>query len=386
VYVSHLLQLKDDHEPEYIVAEKGTLCVLVRRLMTDLVCVWDLPTETFRIAFSIYEGGCEDWACGMTLHQGILYVGFKSGIIKVWSLEAGKCIGFFEGHQEEEGHDKGVGSLVVAGQWLRSICSGGRTKTWNLETKECIAKADTEEKVLAVEGESLYAGFKDGTISALNLRTGKASSFNGYEADPGRPDVYGFEKIGESRVRTLVSTGGILYGHSTYAGISIWDCMMRGSPKSSEQSDIRLMTVIRDGDDSLKDRKEAAIGKIVATGGVLYVLFLNHSVSSINELIVRDFCTSDEAVFQEIADLFKKWLYPVWAISRFNRMPDSAKEKIYKELYLLIKERFHLEGGYDQHRAFSIQCFNDCWDINNQLRNRDKAQAIENYLAMQRSV
>jgi hypothetical protein len=371
VYAAHKLQIEDDNEPTFVLADKGILYTLNRKYE---ICVWNLPSETIKKKFKIYRGECYDWVCCITIHQGILYAGFKKGIIQAWDLEKEECKGTFAGHQEEEGHDSGVVTLAVIGQRLYSVCYSGTIKIWNVVTYECIEKIAASSKdnrcKFVVEGDILYKGFKDGTIVVKNLQTGEENAFIGYEGH-GIKDIC---EAAESRIRSLTCTGGILYANSTYAGIRIWDFMKNTDAFSPS---IQPLAVHRDRDRTLKWKSSTAIGNVASTGGILYVLFLDNSVSSINKIIARDFLASDKTILQELACEFKMFYFPVkgddHTIVRFHRMPDTVKEGVYQAFYDLIKEEHQFSGGYCANRDFYIRTFDEA-------ASQQKAQAIETYL------
>lgn len=346
LYTSSIFET-GDLEPKFIALEKNTFCMIIDQgCLGGQAIVWDLLGGS-KISIQLHPCQSEDWITAVALYQGALYVGYKQGKIQAWDLETGKLQGDFIGHESPI-------SALAAGQRLYST-SGSILKIWNLQRQECVGIEDLPGMCssLALENDLLFIGLEDGTVLAKCVTTGSVKkTFSAY-------DDRGKNKLGECRLRSMTSLGGFLYANSTYHGVGIWDLSAEKCANISKTSFSSLI-VINDSDALLRDEKPA-IGNITVRGGVVYALFLDHSVSSINKIIARDFCVSHEAVFQELSNLFKNCFYPpegdAGVIARFKRMPKSAREKVYRELYLLIEKQHQLLGGYEKNHNFCEKAF-----------------------------
>ena len=270
--------------------------------------------------------------CALAVEGNLLFSGSADKTIKVWDLEKKTCIATLEGHTDT------VRSLVVSGNRLFSGSWDRTIKVWDLSNLTCVDTLFEHTKTvcsLAANGKNLFSGSWDNTIKVFNL-----SNLTWISTMRGHKD----------EVFSLVISDNYLFSSSKDKTIKVWD--------------LNSFTCIA----TLEGHTDK-VTCLLANRGKLF------SGSSDNTIRVWDFTARHDEILMEIAwrletfDLRKM----VFAMDCFSKMPKGAKNKIFGELYKIIKSQ--LKHDY-------WGCAEDAFYGKNEQSATiaQKAQAIRNYV------
>jgi WD40 repeat protein len=374
VYTSHTLKGHCSKIKSIVIFDGG----FVSGSSDGTIKIWDLKTLTCTATLE----GHDDDVTSLAISDGRLISGFFSKMIKIWDLKTLTCTATIEGHSSHrvtslaisdgrlisgswkntikiwdlnthpptctatlEGHRLSVTSLVIvddgrliSGSWDCTI------KIWDLKTLTCIATLQGHNwgvKSLAVFNERLISGSDDNTIKIWDLKTLTCTAtLEGHKGG----------------VKSLAVSNERLISGSDDTTIKIWD--------------LKTLTCAA----TLKGHTHHDVISLAASNGKL--------ISGSNEertIRVWDFMANCNVVFEEIAGVFED--DDKHALRRFLTMPKSAKDKIYGELYKIIKPRLTLTDDYDGCAEHAFR------DLYGQSSNHlEKAQAIRNYLAAEKEL
>ncbi len=275
---------------------------------------------------------------GLTIAEGVLYLSFADCTIQAWDLATRTRVASFSGYTEV------ARNLAVAGGILYSISYHGNFKAWNLSTKQCVSFSEPEfqqVRALTGDGDLLYASDNEGVIKIWDTATGQWMS-----------------EISAHQVGTAHRLAA-LRNHFFYAG-GFPNCKVRAYNCATQKTRDAFLNLQKnvsslaaasgvlcigfsDGtiqvQDAEKDHPIAAFKEMTRQvrylgmhAGSLY------STSSERAILGRYFTASNEVVFRELAGLMasRNPQSIEEAFDRFNRMPESAREKIYLELYYIL--------------------------------------------------
>ena len=348
--------------------------------------IWDLKTLTCKATLEGHKGG----VTSLAVSNGKLISGSEDDTIKIWDLNTRTCTATLKGHTAPvtslaisngrlisgswkntikiwdlnthpptctatlEGHRLSVTSLVIVDDGrLISVCSNeydneNSIKIWDLSTEPptCIATLEGHSRPvtsLAISDGRLISGSHDGTIKIWDLETFTCTATLKWHA---------------FSVSSLAIFNGKLIAGSSACMIKIWD----------------LKTLACTATLAGHDRD---VGSLAASNRTLI------SGSSDYTIRVWDFMANNDEVFKEIAGLFEDRNPDLaeQAIRRFLRMPKSAKDKIYGELYKIINPRLTKANDYD---GCAEHAFRDLYGQSS--TSLEKAQAIRNYLAAEKEL
>jgi WD40 repeat protein len=356
------------------------------------------------------------------VHDDKLYSGSSDNTIKIWDLNSNQCIATLSGH------GKKIYSLALHNGKLCSGSSDGKIKVWDLNSNECIDTLldhVTAVNSLAIHDGKLYSCSWDGIIKIWDLNSnqciatliGHTGAFNSLAIHDGK--LYSSSSdgikiwdlnsnqcidtlIGHIRaVKSLAIHDGKLYSSSRDGTIKIWDLNSNQcvATLSNERSDWSLSSLLIH-EDKLYSACSSTCGSVsvikiwdLNSNQCIAVLFSDHrsptatvicsslaihkgKLYSGSRLKIWDFTASHDAVFAEIAEQFldEDPITRLNAAQRFLRMPQTARNKVYGELYLLIKGRLTNDYWGCAEHAFHGK--------NGQFSTpQEKAQAIRDYLS-----
>ncbi len=288
--------------------------------------VWG-DLETNRCLYTLT--GHANWVFCLAVADGKLFSGSSDGTIKVWDLETNRCLYTLTGHANW------VFCLAVADGKLFSGSYDGTIKVWgDLETNRCLytltGHADGVRSLAVADGK-LFSGSSDGTIKVWDLETNRCLYTLTGHADG---------------VRSLAVADGKLFSGSSDCTIKVWGDL---------ETNRCLYTLTGHAD---------GVRSLAVADGKLF------SGSYDRTIKVWDFKTSNDAIFEEIAGQFQSGV-PT-AMDRFSRMPAKEKNKVYGELYEILKPFSNEYFGCAEH------AFQDQHGLTS--TPQQKALAIRNYL------
>jgi hypothetical protein len=297
VYASHTLK-GHSHSISSIVAFDGRL---ISGSSEGAIEVFDLKTLT---CIATLEGHTS-LVTSLVISDGRLISGSSEGTIKIWDLQTLICIATFEGDQYN------VKSLAVSdGRFISGSLLDNTIKIWDLETLTCTATLQGHTSFvgsLAVSGERLISGSLDCTIKIWDLKTLTCTATLGHT----------------SFVTSLAVSGGRLISGSFDGLIRIWD--------------LKTFT---------------CTATLRHTHTIAFLAFSNGQLilgSPGCKIKIWDFLANNDKVFEGIAGQLEDENPDIAeeALRRFLRMPKSAKDKIYEELYKIINPRLTQANDYD---------------------------------------
>jgi WD40 repeat protein len=310
--------------------------------------IWDLEKYT---CIATLEGHT-DWVTSLAISNGMLISGFGDNTIKIWDLNTHPptYTTTFEGDRDQ------VGSLVIFDDGrLISVCCNERyqndstIKIWDLSTNPPTCKATLEGHTYSVTSLLIFdgrliSGFGDNTIKIWDLK--KLTCIATLEGH-------------RDNIASLAIFNGMLVSGGCFGTIKIWD----------------LKTLICTA--TLKEEDDCGVDSLAVSNGKL----ISGSGSGNGTSTVWDFMANNDEVFKEIAGLFASDnpYLTRQAPERFLRMPKSAKDKIYGELYKIIEHR--LTNNY---WGCAEHAFHDQYEQSS--THLEKAEAIRNYLATKKEL
>jgi WD40 repeat protein len=312
----------------------------------NTISIWDLNTRT---CIAVLEGHTAP-VTSLAISNGRLISGSRNNTIKIWDLNTYLpiCTATLEGHRDPSG------SLIIVDDGrLISVCSNeydneNSIKIWDLSTEPptCIATleghTDSVTSLVSSDGR-LISGSDDKTIKIWDLKKFTCTATLKWHA---------------FSVSSLAIFNGKLIAGSSACMIKIWD----------------LKTLACTATLAGHDRD---VGSLAVSNRTLI------SGSSDYKIKVWDFMANNDEVFKEIAGQLKDEdpSLTEQAIRRFLRMPKSAKNKIYGELYKIIKPRLTKANDY---YGCAEHAFHD--QHGQSATSLEKAQAIRNYLAAEKEL
>jgi WD40 repeat protein len=332
------IKIKDiTHNARFISSLRGhqgvVYCLVVEgdRLFSasedKTIKIWDLKTDT---CAATLEGHLEDVNC-LVIGDGRLFSCSEDKTIKVW--ENNTCIATLKGHTQS------VRALVIANGKLFSGSLDQTIKVWKDNT--CVATLEGHKETiwsLATGGGKLFSGSWDGEIKIWDLENYACIG----------------ALVGHTRcIRSLVMGGGRLFSGSADHRIMIWD-LEKGTCTAT-------LVGHRDW-----------INSLAIDGGKLF------SGSGDCAVMTWDFTASHSEIFEEIADRLgsrDQWVASL-AFGQFNKMPEAAKNEIFKEL----DEILNVQGKQDGQDFWKNLGFTKNWY---QASPFQRAQAIRSYLKKQ---
>ncbi|MBS0604678.1 MAG: F-box/WD repeat-containing protein [Verrucomicrobia bacterium] len=332
----------------------------------NTIKIWDLNANT---CIATLQGHDKPVRC-LAIDGQRLFSGSFDRTIKIWDLNTHACTATLEGHHGS------VRSLALNGQRLYSGCDQGSIEIWDLNTNTCTGILEGHKGSvysLALDKERLYSGSLDNTIKIWDLNTNTRTATLQGKNGP---------------VCSLALEGQRLCSGYVNRTIEIWDLNTntrtaileghKGSVLSLALKGERLFSGSHDKTIKIWDlNTNTCTATLQGNNSIVYSVLLDGQrlFCGSNTIKIWNFNASDEAVFNEVANLLKSEDHSIAsdAMNRFNRMPAKAKNAIYRELYQIMAPFANDYPGCAEH-AFHNQ--------NGQSSTPEqKAQAILNYLA-----
>ncbi len=333
---------------------------------SNSIKVWDLKTGQCTVTLAGHQEGVSSLA----IFDGKLFSASADRTIKAWDLKTGQCTATLTGH----GHK--VLSLAIFDGKLFSGSIDRTIKVWDLKTGQCTATLTGHGHTvlsLAIFDGKLFSGSIDRTIKVWDLKTGQCTA-----------TLTGHEKS----VCSLAALNGKLFSGSSDKTIKVWDLKTgQCTATLTGHGNWVLSLAVFDGklfsgsaDNTIKvwDLKtgkctatltghEKSVCSLAALNGKLF------SGCADNTIKVWDFTANNSTIFQEIAEELENESQRVaHAFERFSRMPTTAKNAIYRELYANCQPFANEYPGCAEH-AFHNQ-------HGQSSTGAQKARAIRDYL------
>jgi WD40 repeat protein len=296
----------------------------------NTIKIWDLRTNTCTATLKEHTGGVY---C-LALKGAMLFSGSDDKTIKIWDLRDNTCTSTLKGHTN------GICSLALKDKMLFSSSYDNTIKIWDLRTNTCTTtlKGHTNAVCgLAFRDATLLSGSYDKTIKIWDLRDNTCTA-----------TLKGHTKV----VFSLAIRDATLFSGSWDNTIKIWD----------------LGSLTNTCTATLKGHSEGVSSLVLRDATLI-------SGSYDNTIKIWDFAASHVEIFMEIADAFESQDQEEaeFALERFSKMPKAAKNKIFNELYKIIKPKLKRDYWRCAEHAF--------YEKNEQsATNAQRAEAIENYL------
>jgi WD40 repeat protein len=319
--------------------------------------------------------GHTNWVCSLAIKGDKLFSGSCDHTIRIWNRISNICIGILQGHKDM------VCALAISGDKLFSGSADHTIKIWDLNTHACIATLEEHKgtvRSLVIEGDKLFSGSWDKTIKIWDLATHACINTLG-----------GHTKT----VCSLATSGNKLFSGAWDGSIKIWDLAnCTNNTTLCDESVISIYSLAVEGGKlfsgdaageiniwdlathkciaTLKGHKDGVkVTSLAIKDGKLFSGAEDHTVK------IWDFTVSHAQIFMEIARGLGHWNQKeiTLAIERFSKMPKAAKNKIFTELYKIIKPKLKRDYWGCAEDAF--------YGRNGQnAKNDQKAKAIQNYV------
>jgi outer membrane protein assembly factor BamB len=307
--------------------------------------IWDLNSNECIANLDHLDHGYPTPVNSLAIHDGKLYSGASEGKIRIWDLNSNQCIATLLDNVDPVSLAIHDGKLYSGSSEFKSVCNS--IKIWDLNLNRCVANLSGHKGTiisLAIHDGKLYSGASDNTIKIWDLNSNQCiATLSSFKQDW----VLSSLLLHEDKLYSASSHG------SEESVIQIWD-LNSNECMAMLSSDHRSPTGFIDS--------SLAIHK-----GKLY---------SGSRLKIWDFTASHHAVFAEIAEQFldEDPITQLNAAQRFSKMLQTAKNKVYGQLYLLIKGRLTNDYWGCAEHAFHGE--------NGQFSTpQEKAQAIRDYLS-----
>jgi WD40 repeat protein len=291
------------------------------------ILIWDLKSNTCTATLS----GHKDGVTSLLLRDATLFSSSYDSTIKIWDLKSNTCIATLRGHTGE------VSSLALRDSTLFSGSYDTTIKIWDLATNTCTATREGHTdwiRSLALKDATLFSSSDDSMIKIWDLRTNTCTATLEGHA---------------SGACSLALRGAALFSGSVAGTIQIWDLGSNTCTATLLGHDTIRSLALRDA-----------------------TLF---SGSNGNTIKIWDFTASHAEIFMQIANAFEDQdqTEAECAMDRFSKMPFIAKNKIFNELFKIIKSELKPD---DQ------RCAEDVFYGKNgqSATNAQRAEAIRNYL------
>jgi hypothetical protein len=309
-----------------------------------------------------------------TIYDGKFFCGYGDSLIRIWDFNTNMLLATLEGHKAP------VYSLTISDNKLFSSSYDETIKIWDLSTNKCLATHENEGGSFTVfNGYKLYTlGSPDNTIEVFDLNTNKClATLEGHT----RPVIINSFAVSDDK----------LFSGSSDGTIKIWDlntnkCL---ATLGGHRAPINFLAISGSGEKLFSSSSDRTI-KIwdLNTNECLTTLYhLHNAIFFSNEKIffhaygtkfeIWDFNAKHNDVFVEFMEMFEgsRSIIPEQAMDRFSRMPKAARNKIYGELYKILKASNLIQNDYwgcAEHAFHDIQGQSSTF--------AQKAQAIRNYL------
>jgi hypothetical protein len=308
----------------------------------------------------------------LAIADGKLVSGSWDRTIRIWDLKMGTCLNTLVGHQDEVISFAFSDGKVISGSCDHTI------RIWDLETGVCLntlREHQGEVCALTVFNGKLISGSWDRTIKIWDLKTGTCiKTLLGHQ----------------DQVSSFVICNGKLVSGSVDCTIKIWDletgiCL---NTLEGHQRQINYLATFngkvisssRDGTIKIWDPETGAClttSQGNQDGVYSFVFFNAKAISSTRDHSIKiwDFTAEHDVIFKELAKLFKadRANSTEEAMVRFSKMPEKAKNEIYKELYCIFAP-----CQRDDLRREELALYEQHWLS---ATSKQKAEAIERYIA-----
>ncbi len=363
VYASHALpklngpvrSLVLDGRRLYSGSDKGT------------IEIWDLDTTKCIVTLQGHKGSV--WS--LALDGQRLLSGSLDRSIKIWDLNTNTCTATLQGHS------RSVSSLALDGQRLFSGSLDRSIKIWDLNTNACTATLQEHSRsvsCLALDRQRLFTGSLDRTIKIWDLNSNTCTA-----------TLEGHHRS----VSCLVLDGQRLFSGSFDGTIKIWDLSTNTCVATLQGHNSSVHSLVLDGQRLFSGSLDRTIEIWDLNTNTCTAILQGHhdpvwslaldgqrlfSSSDKENIEIWDFNVSDEAVFNEIADLLKNEdpIIAEDAMARFNNMPPRAKNAIYGELYHIMAPFENDYFGCAEHAFHNLH--------GQSSTPEQRAQAVLNYL------
>jgi WD40 repeat protein len=296
----------------------------------NTIKIWDLnsPTKTCTATLN----GHTDWVQYLAIRDATLFSSSFDNTIKIWDLRDpnNTCTATLKEHTGE------IYSLAVRDEMLFSSSADNTIKIWDLATNTCTATLKDTARSLALKDTMLISGSFDKNIKIWDLGDNTCMD-----------TLCGHTGV----VVSLAVRDEMLISGSSDHTIKIWDLRTRTCTATLKgHTNVVRALVLRDA-----------------------TLF---SGSVDNTIKIWDFAANHVEIFMQIADAFdgRGLREAEFAMDRFSKMPSAAKNKIFNELYEIIKPKLKPD---DQRSAEDIFY----GKIKQSAANFQRTEAIKNYLA-----
>ncbi len=286
-----------------------------------------------------------------------LFSASGDGTVKIWDIEKGECLDSIRVTQRGPWGLAGIQSLAIDKNKLFAGCYDGSIKILNIETGQIVNSLDehiTRVCFLTIADGKLFSGSCDYSIKIWDIETSKClNTLNGHN----------------DWVESLTFFHGKLVSVSSdhYQTIKIWD-IETGKCLNTIDGKFRSATELN------------TLGHISSLSVFDENLFLTYENGYIQ---IMDFSASNTEIFKELAHQFYsckddfqdgRSIDKFYKIDRFSKMPKKAKDKIYEELYKIIKHRLTNDYWRCAEHAFLRQNGQDATGF-------ERGQAIMEYIA-----
>jgi WD40 repeat protein len=292
-----------------------------------------------------------------------LYVGYDGGKIEILDMKTGKSINILDG-------DYFAASLAVVGENLVAKCGDGKIKILNIKE---IETPGVNYQTTVLQDQTVlqnHRGNSPRTTASLITSDGKyvlgiSAGALGYSpCNIVIKDLMSQETIGsltvdkKGPITSLACANEILY-----VGLHTGDI------KVVDLKSLKCVTTLISDKSLLSSTSIQHVGSLAIIDGHLYA---NH----LTGIVTFDFTKNHDIVFKEIAEHLIQTNDSEEiiqnAMQRFSRMPQSQRNRIYEELYLLLKPENHYLGWGEHafHHQYQLSCSPEV-----------KGVAIMNYLA-----
>jgi hypothetical protein len=322
---------------------KGVICSLALKDTTlfsgswdNTIKIWDLGTPTNTCTATL-KGHAMAVSC-LVSKDTTLISGSWDDTIKVWDFKDNTCTTTLLGHTSL------VYSLALKGSMLISGSNDNTIKIWDLTTNTCTTtlKGHTATVCsLILKDTMLISGSWDDTIKIWDL---------GNPANICTATLEGHT----NKVYSLALNGTTLFSGSDDKTIKIWDlgtntCIatLSGHTHGVSCLFLRDTTLFSSShDDTIKIwdlRTNTCTATLQGNTGSTNCLLLRDatlfSASHDRTIKISDFAASHIEIFMEIASALEEGQgnEAELAMDRFSKMPFIAKNKIFNELFKIIK-------------------------------------------------